>query len=85
MTKHTITLPEPIADYVDRRVADGQYSSLSDYLADLVTKEMTEREMAIDELRGLLDDAETSGISNRGLEEILEHVRFSGPKPASTS
>ncbi|MCV3737457.1 type II toxin-antitoxin system ParD family antitoxin [Rhizobium sp. TRM96647] len=75
MTKHTIALPEPIAEYVGRRLADGHYASLSEYLADLVAKEMAEREAAVEQLRELLDEAEDSGVSERGLDEVLEFAR----------
>ena len=81
MTKHTIALSEPIAEYVDRRLADGHYASLSEYFADLVAKEMAEREVAVEQLRGLLDEAEESGVSERGLDEILAMAR-SGAKRA---
>lgn len=75
MTKHTIALPEPIAEYVDRRLADGHYASLSEYFADLVAKEMAEREVAVEQLRGLLDEAEDSGVSERSIDEVFAHAR----------
>lgn len=75
MSKHTITLPEPIADYIEQRVADGQYGSVSDYLAELVGRDMTFRHESVENLRALLDEAETSGISQRNLDDILHFAR----------
>lgn len=85
MTKHTITLSEPLAAYLDRRLADGDYASASDYLADLVDRDRIERTEAAKALGMLLDQAEESGISERSLDEILVHARSPGRKAAGAA
>jgi antitoxin ParD1/3/4 len=83
MTQNTITLPEPIIAYIHERLADGRYASLSDYVSELISEDMTHRNASTGDLRNLLDEAEKSGVSERGLEEILDYAR-SGRKPQST-
>ena len=82
MTKHTITFPQPIVDYLGERMAEGGYASLSDYVSELITDDMARRNDATGKLRSLLDDAEKSGLSERSLDEILDYVR-AGRKPTS--
>lgn len=85
MTKHIITLPEPIAEFLEQRIADGQYESASQYILDLVTKDMSERTHAAEALRALLQDAEDSGISDRSLEEIFDLARSETRRSAGTA
>ncbi|NKN36495.1 type II toxin-antitoxin system ParD family antitoxin [Agrobacterium sp. a22-2] len=85
MTKHIITLPEPIAEFLKQRIADGQYESASQYILDLVTKDMSERSQAAETLRALLQDAEDSGISDHSLEEIFDLARSEKRRSAGTA
>ncbi|CAN7641104.1 type II toxin-antitoxin system ParD family antitoxin [Rhizobium sp. LjRoot30] len=82
MTRYTITLPKPIAEYIDRRLAEGAFASLNDYVADLVDRDINQRRQAETELRGLLDEAEESGISERGVRDVFEYARSPARKPS---
>ena len=81
MTRYTITLPKPIADYIDRRLAEGAFASMNDYVADLVDREISHRKQAEAELRGLLDEAEESGLSERGMHDVFEYAKSPSRKP----
>lgn len=83
MSKQTITLAEPIQAYIDGRIADGRNSSLSEYVSYLIAQDISRQEDETIALRGLLDAAEESGLSERSLEEILEYARSSDRKSAS--
>lgn len=85
MTKHIITLPEPIAAFLEQRIADGQYESASQYILDLVTKDMSERTHAAQTLRALLEEAEDSGISDHSLEQIFDLARSEKRRSAGTA
>jgi antitoxin ParD1/3/4 len=39
MTVVNITLPDEVKEYVDQRIADGQFGSTSDYFRDLVLED----------------------------------------------
>lgn len=82
MTRYTITLPKPIAEYIDRRLAEGAFASLNDYVANLVDRDINQRQQAETELRGLLDEAEESGISERGVRDVFEYARSPARKPS---
>ena len=47
-----ISLPEPMKDYVDRQLASGRYSSVSEYVRDLIRQD--ERRKAEERLEALL-------------------------------
>jgi antitoxin ParD1/3/4 len=47
-----ISLPEPMKDYVDRQLASGRYSSVSEYVRDLIRED--EKRKAAERLEALL-------------------------------
>ena len=75
MTKHTITLTEPIANLLDRQMSLNGHRSVSDYVADLVTRDAATQESATAELKAMLESAKQSGTSSRNLHEILQEAR----------
>ena len=75
MTKHTITLTEPIANLLDRQMSLKGHRSVSDYVADLVTRDAAAQESATAELKAMLESAKQSGTSSRDLHEILREAR----------
>lgn len=75
MVRHTISLPDSMARFLEDRVAGGHYSDVSDYVCDLIRKDQIERQTTINELRALLDEAEASGVSSRSLTEVIEAAR----------
>ena len=75
MSRVTISLPDPMNEWVQAQVDAGRYGNVSEYLRDLVRRDQEQREAAITELRTLLDRAEASGVSPRSLPEVLEAAR----------
>lgn len=75
MNRLTISMPEPMNDYVESQINTGRYGNVSEYFRDLVRRDQDRREVAILELRALLDKAEASGISKRTIPEIMEAAR----------
>jgi len=75
MNRLTISMPEPMNDYVEAQINTGRYGNVSEYFRDLVRRDQDRREVAILELRALLDKAEASGISKRTIPEIMEAAR----------
>ena len=69
MVKMTISMPAAMREYVASRVEGGQYGNVSEYFRDLIRREQ-ERRNAAQELGGMLDSAEASGVSKRSVEEI---------------
>lgn len=58
---HTISIaiPEPQVEYVDQRIARGDYGNRSEYFRELVRRD--QQDQARDRLRGLIEDGIASG------------------------
>lgn len=74
--RHTISLPEPMSQYVEGQIASGLYGNISEYIRDLIRKDQEHKQMAINELRAVLDHAESSGISRLSMAEIRTKARL---------
>lgn len=79
MATMTISLPDPMKDWVEAQVGEGDYASASDYVRDLIRRDRARREYAarherawtLEELREKLDESRASGISQRTVDEIF--------------
>jgi antitoxin ParD1/3/4 len=64
-----------MSQYIEGRIAEGQYGNVSEYFRDLVRRDQERRQSAIDELKSLIDKAEASGISDLTMDQIREKAR----------
>jgi antitoxin ParD1/3/4 len=74
MAQMNISIPDKLKAYVESRVAEGDYSSSSDYLRDLVRRDQQYREQ-LESLRADIQAGYDSGISERSLADIVEDAR----------
>jgi len=70
MASMNVSLPDPMRDWVQRRIDSGQYATVSDYVRDLIRRDQTESSER-EALIAALAVGEESGISSRRLPEIL--------------
>lgn len=75
MSRLTISMPEQMNDWVEAQIDAGRYGNVSEYFRDLVRRDQERKEVAVAELRELLDRAEASGVSDRSVPQILEAAR----------
>lgn len=75
MATLTISLPEPLRDWVEERSRDRGYESPGDYVRELIHQDRDERELTLAELRDLVSEARASGISERTIDEIAADAR----------
>lgn len=78
MVRKTITLPEPMDEWVKTQVESGRYANDSEYVRDLIRRDQDladRRRAADDELRRLIQEGIDSGISPRSSREIYEDVK----------
>lgn len=75
MHRLTISVPEQMSSFVHSQIDEGRYGNVSEYFRDLVRRDQERRETAIDELRTLLTRAETSGVSDRTVEDIIAEAK----------
>lgn len=62
----SVSLPDQMKDWLEQRVKDGRYATVSDYVRDLVRRDQEECEA----LNRALQEGEESGISRRTVAEI---------------
>lgn len=70
MATMNISLPDPMKQWVEGQAETGRYSNASDYVRDLIRRDQ-ERNVKIDAMQLLIDEARESGVSTRSVEEIF--------------
>ena len=73
MIRKTISMPDEMGSWIQDRIRLGQYNNESEYFRELVRRDQEKRQ-AMDQLRGMLDEAEASGISDRTVRAIWDEV-----------
>ena len=75
MATMNISLPDPLRDWVQEQIQDGNYASSSDYLRELIRRDKEDREQ-----KTVLQEAITAGlkssISQRSMEEFLAAAKL---------
>ncbi|WP_438753001.1 type II toxin-antitoxin system ParD family antitoxin [Pararhizobium sp. O133] len=76
MATMTISLPDPMKEWIETQIGKGEYASASDYLRDLVRRDRSRRdqEMTMDELRQLVAESRASGTGKQSLYTIFENA-----------
>jgi antitoxin ParD1/3/4 len=74
MSQLNVSIPPALKSWVDARVAEGRYSSASDYVRDLVRRD---QDGAADEtvwLRQMIEEGLASGVSEQVPATIIENI-----------
>lgn len=73
MATMTVSLPDPMKDWIEAQIQKGEYASASDYVRDLVRRDRARRGqvLTIEELRQLVADSKASGIGTRSMDELF--------------
>jgi antitoxin ParD1/3/4 len=74
MAQMNISIPDKLKSWPEQRVAEGGYSSTSDYVRDLVRHDQ-ENEEKLRRLQAAIDEARASGVSERDPFEYLAELR----------
>lgn len=74
MAQMNISIPDKLKSWAESRVAEGRYSSTSDYVRDLVRRDQ-EQEEKLRRLRAAIEDGLASGVSTRTIEDIIADRR----------
>ena len=74
MAQMNISIPEKLKGWAESRVAEGRYSSTSDYVRDLVRRDQ-ENEEKLRRLQAAIDEGRNSGVSERDPFEYLAELR----------
>ncbi|WP_404712948.1 type II toxin-antitoxin system ParD family antitoxin [Sphingomonas sp. MMS24-J13] len=74
MAQMNISIPDKLKSWAEARVAEGRYSSTSDYVRDLVRRDQ-EAEEARRRLQAAIDEGRNSGISDKTVTDIIAELR----------
>lgn len=74
MAQMNISIPEKLKGWAESRVAEGRYSSTSDYVRDLVRRDQ-EHEEKLRRLQAAIDEGLASPITDTTVEDIIARGR----------
>ena len=66
MATVTVSLPDQLKDWMDERVKNSRYSTVGDYVGELIRRDRDQRETLI----ATLIEGEQSGTSQRTVQDI---------------
>jgi antitoxin ParD1/3/4 len=74
MAQMNISIPQKLKSWAEARVAEGRFSSTSDYVRDLIRRDQDAEEARL-RLQAAIDEGQASGISERDPFEYLDELR----------
>jgi antitoxin ParD1/3/4 len=74
MTQLNVSIPPALKLWIDQRIAEGRYSSASDYVRDLVRRDQDMTLRDTEWLRGLVAEGLASGIVDEEPEAVIETI-----------
>lgn len=74
MATMNVSLPDPMKAWVEAQAESGRYANASDYVRDLIRRDQ-ERADKTAALQQLIAEGLASGVSGRGLDEIVTEAR----------
>ncbi len=74
MATMTISLPDPMKEWIEAQISKGEYASTSDYVRDLVRRDRSRRdqELTVEDLRRIVSESRSSGIGKQSIDEIFQ-------------
>lgn len=70
MAQMNVSLPEGLKAWAESRVAEGRYSSTSDYVRDLMRRDQEYAEK-LKRLQDAIDEGFASGVSEQSVDEVF--------------
>ena len=75
MSRQSISFTKPNDEWLKTQVKNGEYSSKSELINDLI-RQARKQQVQVDRIRAKLDKAENSGFTTDSKEEILAQPRW---------
>lgn len=79
MAQLNVSIPPSLRQWIDHRIAEGRYSSASDYVRDLVRRDQEAADEETEWLRGLIAEGLASGRLNQRPEDVLREIMADHP------
>ena len=83
MATMTISLPDPMKDWIETQIKQGEYASTSDYVRDLVRRDRERRahpELTLADLQRIVAESRESGVSGESVRSILADAKNAARK-----
>ena len=74
MSQLNVSIPPQLKSWIEYRVAEGRYSSASDYVRDLVRRDQESEPDDVEWVKTLLAEGMASGISEEEPETIIDNI-----------
>lgn len=77
MADISISLSDDSKSWLDEQVRRGGYSSVGDYVADLVMKERIDQgeELSLEDVRSLVRMSRASGVGSKTMDELFSQAQ----------
>ena len=72
MAQLTVLLPPVLNDWIDARLAQGEYADAADYLRDLVRRDREGADRRW--LKAMIDEGLASGVVDRDIDAVLDEI-----------
>lgn len=74
MSQLNVTIPPALREWVDKRIAEGRYSSPSDLVRDLLRRDQEAAESDVQWVREMIAEGLASGVSPEKPSTIIENI-----------
>ena len=74
MSQLNVSIPPALKSWIDHRIAEGRYSSASDYVRDLVRRDQEAEPDDVEWVKAMLAEGLASGISDEKPETIIDNI-----------
>lgn len=74
MPQVNVSLPPQLKQWIDHRVAEGRYSSASDYVRDLVRRDQDAERDDVEWVKARLAEGDASGYIEKDARTVLREI-----------
>lgn len=75
MATVTVSLPNPMKDWIEAQASNGQFSGVSDYIRDLVRRDQSRQDQREALIQALIEGEESGQVREWSREELLTEAR----------
>lgn len=75
MATVTVSLPEPMKDWIEAQASNGQFSGVSDYIRDLVRRDQSRQDQREALIQALIEGEESGQAREWSREDLLAEAR----------
>lgn len=74
MSQLNLSMPPALKSWIETRIAEGRFSSASDYVRHLIRRDLEAAQSETEWLRGLVAEGLASGVIDEEPEDVIEGI-----------